>query len=80
MNIDRSLKFYFHMLEVYSKSNRKLTILSSMFKFLIFKKKRVHIKAHFEFHFEYCPLVWMFHGIPVNSKINSLHESIKNDL
>ena len=39
ISIDRSLKFDFHMLRVCSKANRKLTILSRMFKFLTFKKR-----------------------------------------
>ena len=57
-----------------SKANRKLTILSRMFKFLAFKKRRVVIKAYFESQFKYCPLVWMYHGRQVNNKINPLHE------
>ena len=74
INIDRSLKFDFHMLNECSKTNRKLTILSRMFKFLTFQKRRVLIKAYFESQFEYCPLVWMLHGKQVNNKINCLHE------
>ena len=62
INIDRSLKFDFRMLKVCSKANRKLSILSRMFKFLTFEKRRVLIKAYFESQFKYCPLVWMFHG------------------
>ena len=73
-NIDRTLKFDFHMLKVCSKANRKLTIFSRMFKFLTFKKRRVLNKAYFESQFKYCPLVWMFHGRQVNNKINRLHE------
>ena len=73
-NIDRTLKFDFHMLKVCSKANRKLTIFSRMFKFLTFKKRRVLNKAYFESQFKYCPLVWMFHGKQVNNKINRLHE------
>ena len=73
-NIDRSLKFDFHMLKVYSNANRKLTILSRMFKFLTFKKRRVLIKAYFKSQFKYCPLMWMFHGRRFNNKINHLHE------
>ena len=72
-NIDRSLKFDFHILKLCSKADRKLTILSRMFKFLTFEKRRVHIKAYFESQFKYCPLVWMFHGRQVNNKINCLH-------
>ena len=60
INIDRSFKLDFHMLKVCSKANRKLTILRRMFKFLIFKKRRVPIKAYFESQFKYCPLLWSF--------------------
>ena len=70
INIDRSLKFDFHILKVCSKVNRKLT----MFKFVTFEQRRVLIKAYFESQFKYCPLVWMFHGRQVNNKINCLHE------
>ena len=62
INVDRSLKFGFHVLKVCSKANRKSTILSRMLKFLTFKKRRVLFKAYFESQFKYCPLVWMFHG------------------
>ena len=74
INIDRSLKFDFHMLKKCSKANKKLTILSRMFKFLTFKKRRVLIKAFSESQFKYCPLVWMFLGRQINNKINYLHE------
>ena len=45
INIDRNLKFDFHMLKVCSEATRKLTILSRIFKFLTFEKRRVLIKA-----------------------------------
>ena len=57
VNIDRSLKFDVLFLKVCSKANRKLTILSRMFKLLTFKKRRVLIKAYFESQFKYCPIV-----------------------
>ena len=74
INIDRSLKFDFHMLKVCSKANRKYTMLSRMFKFLTFKKSTVLIRGYFESQFKYYPLVWMFHGRQVNNKINYFHE------
>ena len=74
INIDRSFKFDFYMLKVCSKANRKLAILSRMFKFSMFRKRRVLIKAYFQFQFKYCPLVWMFNGRQVNNKINRLHD------
>ena len=48
INIDRSLKFNFHMLKMCSKANRKLTTLNRMFRFLTFEKRRVLIKTYFE--------------------------------
>ena len=38
------------------------------------EKKRVLMKAFIESQFSFCPLIWMFHGRKVNSKINHLHE------
>ena len=64
----------FDMLKVCSKTNRKLTALSRMLKFLSFKKRRVFIKVYFESQFKFCPLESMFHGRQVNNKINRLHE------
>ena len=74
LNIDRSLKFDLHMLKVCSKGNSRLTILSKVFKFLTFKKRKVLIKTYFESQFKYFPLGWMSHGRKVNNKINRLHE------
>ena len=73
IDVDRSLKFDFHILNVCSKANRKLTILSRMYKFLTFEKRRKLIKAYFESHIKYFPLMWMFHGRQVINKINRLY-------
>ena len=73
INIDRCLKFDFHMLKVCSKAKKKLTILSKMFKFLTFESTLL-IKAYSEFQLNYCPPVWMFHERQVNNKPNRLHE------
>ena len=32
------------------------------------------MKTFIESQFDYCPLIWMFHGRIVNKKINHLHE------
>ena len=32
------------------------------------------MKAFIESHFNYCPLLWMFHSRKLNNRINSLHE------
>ena len=50
------------MLNICSKANGKLTILSRMFKYLTFEKKRFLVRSYLESQYKYCPLVWMFHG------------------
>ena len=32
------------------------------------------MNAFFNFQFNYCPVIWMFHSRALNSKINRLHE------
>ena len=44
VNINRDLKFNGYMLNICSKANIKLTILCSMFKYLIFEKRRVLVR------------------------------------
>ena len=43
-------------------------------KFLSTEKLRLVMKTFIESLFNYCPLVWMFHGRELNTKINKLHE------
>ena len=62
VNIDRGLKFNGPMLNICSKANRKLTILSRMSKYWTLNKKRILVRSYFESQFRYCPLVWMSHG------------------
>ena len=62
------------MLNICSKANRKLTIISRMLKYFTFKEKRILVRSYFESQFKYFPLVWMFHRRPINNRINYLHE------
>ena len=43
-------------------------------KYMNEEKLRILMKAFIESQFNYCPLVWMFHSIKLNRRINSLHE------
>ena len=38
------------------------------------KKRRTLMKAFIESHFNYCPLILMFHSRIMNNKINRIHE------
>ena len=62
------------MLNICSKANGKLTILSRMFKYLTFEKKRFLVRSYLESQYKYCPLVWMFHGRKINNRLNYSHE------
>ena len=74
VNIDKDLKFNWHMLNICNKANRKLTILSRVFKYLTSEKKRILVRSYFESQFKYCPLVWIFHGRQINNRIIFLHK------
>ena len=37
-------------------------------------KRQIIMKAFIESQFEYCALIWMFHGRGLNDKINRIHE------
>ena len=74
ITIDRDLKFEKHVLKLCSIANQKLSALSKMAKSLSFNKKRTLFKGFVEFQFKYFPIVWMFHGLRTNNKINRLHE------
>ena len=39
-----------------------------------FNKRRALMKAFIESHFNYCPLIWIFHSRTMNNKINRLHK------
>ena len=69
-----NLRFDKHVSNICSKANRKLSALTRVAKFLLFKKRCILFKAFIESQFKYCPLVWMFHGKQINDKINKLHE------
>ena len=42
--------------------------------FMNVSKRRIFMNSFFDSHFNYCPLVWMFHSHSINNKINRLHQ------
>ena len=74
VTIDNELKFDDHLYELCRKAENKLSVLTRIFKFLSFEKRRLLVKGFFESQFKYCPLVWMFCSRKINNKINSLHK------
>ena len=74
ITIDKELKFDKYVDKIFSKANRKLSVLSRMRSFLSARKRRIVFKSFIESQFKYCPLTWMFCSRMSNSKINRLHE------
>ena len=53
---------------------QKLNALARILPFMDNSEKRAIMKACVESQFSYCPLMWMFHIIALNNKINCIHE------
>ena len=74
ITIDSNFTFGKHINELCKKGNLKLHALTRCAKFMSTEKRRIIFKAFIISHFNYCPLVWMFHTKQLNNCINSLHE------
>ena len=72
--IDNKLTFEEHIKVLLRKGNQKLHALMRVSKYMSSEKLRLLMKAFIESHFNYCPLLWMFHSRKLNNRINSLHE------
>ena len=68
ITLDNNLKFDKHVSNICSKANRKLSALTRVAKFLLFKKRRILFEAFIESQFNYCLFVWIFHGRQINDK------------
>ena len=68
------LSFDQHISSICTKANKKSYTLGRITSFMSFEKRRTLMKAFIESQFNYCPLVWMFHSITMNNKINYIHE------
>ena len=73
ITLNNNLKFDKHVPNICSRTNRKLSALTRVATFLLFKKRRILFKSFIESLFKYCPLAWMFHGSQINDKISKLH-------
>ena len=73
VNIGSDWEFNEYMLNICSKANRK-PIVSGMFKYLAFEKKKIFLRTYFESQCKYYPLVWLFHVRQIKNRINFLHE------
>ena len=72
--IDRTLSLDEHIASLCREAGKKLSVSARLSNFMCTNKKRVLMKAFIASQFSYCPLIWMFHSLGVNNKINHLHE------
>ena len=72
VQIDSSLKFDKHVIELCKKAGRKLSALKRLAKILPFQKMRILMKSFFDSQFSYCPLTWMFINRGTNHRVNRL--------
>ena len=75
VTFDNKLKFEKHINTICQKGNRKLNALARIAPYMELKKQRILMNAFFDFHFNYCPLIWMFHSRNLNNKTNSRYRS-----
>ena len=74
IKVDNKLDFSEHASSICRKANLKLHVLARVSKFMNKEKLRILARAFRESQFGYCPLIWMFHNMTLNNKINRLHE------
>ena len=84
IKVDNRLNFNEHLDGIIKKASRKINVLSRITSFMKISKRLILMNSFFNPQFDYCPLVWMFHGGSINNKINRLHErvlrTVYNDL
>ena len=71
---DNKLMFNKHIENICKKANRKLNAFARVANYMELPKRRFLMNAFFEAQFNYCPVIWMFHSLSFNNKINRLHE------
>ena len=72
--IDNELKFDSHIRSMCKKAAQKLGLLRRISSLLDPEKKRLAFNAVIKYHFNYCPLIWMFSSRRSNILINQIHE------
>ena len=75
IKVDKKLNFNEHLNDVNSKARRKVNALSRVMLYMSLSMKKKLVISFFNSQFNYCALIWMFHGRIINNKINRLQES-----
>ena len=74
INIDNKLTFKSHVETLCKKAAQKLHALARIANYMETEQLASLMNAFIMSHFSYCPLVWMFHDININKKVNKIQE------
>ena len=74
VQIDSKLSFDNHVSKLCQKASNKLYALARISPYMDQRKLRTLMRAFITSQFQYCPLIWMFHGRQLNQKINKIQE------
>ena len=74
VTFDNKLKFEKHIITICQRANRKLNALARLTPYMELGKRRMLMNAFFNSQFNYCPVIWIFHGRASSNEINRLHE------
>ena len=74
VQIDSKLSFDNHVSKLCQKASNKLYALARISPYMDQRKLRTLMRAFITSQFQYCPLIWMFHGRQLNKKINKIQE------
>ena len=74
ISIGTRLSFEHHITSLCKKASQKLHGLTRVAHYMYFEKRRSLMKAFVISQFNYCPLIWLFHNIALNNRINMIHE------
>ena len=76
VQIDSKLSFDNHVAKLCQKASNKLYALARISPYMDQRKLRTLMRAFITSQFQYCPLIWMFHGRQLKKKINKYRKGL----
>ena len=74
ITLDSEFKFEKHITDICNKASQEMHVLFRITSYMSLNKWRLLMKTFVESHFNYCPLIWMFHSKRLNNEINNVQE------
>ena len=74
VTIDSQLKFDDHIKALCQTANRKVSAFSCVANFLNYKKRRILYNTFVMSSFNYCPLIWMYHGKTPSNRVDRVQK------